>query len=263
MKRSLLMSFLLPPFLLNAQKDLTVEAGAIKTLTSTERTLTLRSLSLGDNSTIIIPQTMDGWTVTATDVTIGENVKIIGQGSNGFIGANGTSLSYIAQNCKVGINGANGASGQYGSSGKNISLTLKIRSIGTLRINVNGTAGGNGGNGGNGGKGGPASCTCDAGAGGRGGNGGPGGSGGRGGNVKIIYSKIGNVTISNSNFLIQNSGGPMGYGGFGGQGGQGGAGGGCTDPKAAVRPAGTPGSAGLSGSRGGMGINGTTTISVQ
>src|SRR5688572_6166768 len=197
MKRTLLMSLLFPPFLLNAQKDLTVEAGAIKTLTSTERTLTLRTLSLGDNSTIIIPQTMDGWTVTATDVAIGENVRIIGQGTNGAAGMGGASAGNIVmKNCSPGMSGTNGAPGKYGSTGKNISLTLKIRSIGTLSIISNGYAGGNGGQGGYGGKGGPASCTCDAGAGGNGGNGGLGGNGGNGGNVKIIYSKIGNVTIS-------------------------------------------------------------------
>ena len=95
------------------------------------------------------------------------------------------------------------------------------------------------------------------------GNGGPGGNGGNGGNVKIIYSKIGNVTISNDNFIIQNSGGPMGNGGPAGLGGAGGTGGGCTDPKAAVRPAGTPGRAGLIGNIGSGGKNGTTMISVQ
>ena len=250
----------LPSF--SQQTDFTIPAGTQKTLVLAEQTLSLKTFNLGDDCTIIIPSTMSGWTVTADDVTIGKNVRIIGQGTNGASGANGT-YGAIGASCQMGMNGAVGGNGSNGVPGKNVSLTLRIRKIGSLTINVIGGMAGNGGAGGNGGKGGNATCSCDAGTGGNGGNGGRGGNGGSGGNVTILYSSIGNVAVSNSNFIIQNFGGANGMGKNGGYAGYGGTGGGCSDPKALVRPAGASGKNGIPGLQGSRGANGVTVLQRQ
>jgi hypothetical protein len=242
------------------QTDFIVPANTQKVLTSAERTLSVKKFSIGDNATIVIPGTMDGWTVTATDATIGNDVKIIGWSSLGLMGLSGTSGAN-APDCTQGSNGNMGNRGQPGSPGKNVSLNLNIRSIGILTIEVIGGRGGNGGVGGNGGKGGNSTCKCSAGGnGGNGGRGGDGGNSGAGGNVSIIYKTIGNVSVSNSNFTILNSPGQRGLGGNGGAGGQGGAGGGCSDPKALVKPAGAAGQNGARGNDGQNGSNGTAKI---
>ena len=259
MKKYLLLLLLFAPIALFAQ-DFIVAANAQRTLTPAERTLSVKKFSLGDGAVIIIPAEMNGWTVTATDVSIGNNVKILSVSPGGYSGMNGSPAAG-APDCRAGMPGMNATNGIAGTPGKGVSLNLKIRNIGSLSILVNGANGGNGGYGGNGGKGGNANCTCNAGNGGYGGKGGNGGNGGAGGNVSIIYSKIGSVTVSNSNFIVQNSGGAAGRGGEGGAGGPGGLGGGCPDSKALVRPGGLAGSTGPRGSNGIPGSNGTTTIS--
>lgn len=258
MKNFLLLLLLFAPFTLVAQ-DFVVAANAQRTLTPAERTLSLKKFSLGDNAVIIIPAEMNGWTVTATDASIGTNVKILSVSAGGYSGMNGSTPA-SAPDCRMGLPGMNATNGIAGTAGKNVSLNLKIRSIGSLSILVNGANGGNGGNGGDGGKGGNANCTCNAGNGGYGGKGGNGGNGGPGGTVSITYSKVGSVNVSNSNFIVQNLGGTAGRGGDGGKGGPGGAGGGCSDTKALVRPAGKGGSDGPRGSNGIPGNNGTSTI---
>ena len=241
------------------QTDFTVAAGVQRTLTAAERTLSLKNLILGDDCTIIIPASMDGWTVTATDATIGKNVKIMGIGLNGNSGAAGYhGVNGVA--CGGATRGGNGNNGLPGTAGKNVSLTVRIRQIGSLIINVTGGNGGNGGNGGPGGNGGYATCTCNAGPGANGGNGGNGGAGSNGGNVTILYSAIGSTSVSNSNFIIQNTGGRSGMGGFPGPGGAGGAGGGCNDPKALVRQPGAAGQPGIAGASTIQGANGVTVL---
>lgn len=241
------------------QTDFIVSAGTQRTITPAERTLSLKTLSLGDNCTVIIPASMDGWSVTASDVVIGSNVKIIGQGIHGVSGSNGGSAASSAA-CMSGMSGAPGSNGLSGSAGKNVFMNLRIRKIGSLSVNVNGGNAGNGGKGGNGGAGGNATCSCNAGTGGNGAFGGRGGNGGNGGNVTISYSVIGNSIVENSQFVIQNSGGTKGVGGSGGAGGAGGAGGGCSDPKAAIKPAGLPGRGGAQGVTGLPGANGVATL---
>src|SRR5215213_1783887 len=135
MKTLLVLCILLAPLALAAQTDLIVPAGTQKTLTPEERILSLKKFSLGDNVTIFIPAGMNGWTVTATDVSIGNNVRIISQGTNGYGGASGGSAGN-APNCMMGMPGGAGMNGQNGTPGKNISLNLKIRSIGSLTIDV-------------------------------------------------------------------------------------------------------------------------------
>ena len=119
MKKTLSFLFLsLPLAVLAQQNEFTVEANASRTLTSTERTLSLKKLNLGDNSTIIIPATMDGWTVTATDASIGHNVKIIGNGTDGANGGNGVNGSNAPANCQNGWNGVGGGFGSTSGKGK-------------------------------------------------------------------------------------------------------------------------------------------------
>ena len=263
MKTSFLIFLLLVSLSSAAQQnEFIVPAGAQKVLTPSDRILSLNKLSLGDNATIIIPPEMNGWSVTARDVSIGNNVKIISNANIGIRGPHGSSGASGAD-CRSGWAGVAGRNGGSGMPGKNVSLNLKIRSIGSLLIQVNGTNGGDGGNGGNGGKGGNSTCSCNAGNGGNAGSGGNGGNGGIGGVVSIVYSKTGKVSVSNSNFLVQNSGGRGGVGGGGGIGGQGGAGGGCTDPKAAARKPGLAGANGARGSDGVAGRNGSVTITAQ
>jgi hypothetical protein len=257
-------NFLIPVLLFSLsasaqQSEFVVAAGTQRTLTTSERTLTIKNFVLGDNAAIIIPPGMDGWTVTATDASIGTNVKIIGRGANGNNGANG-SAGANGQPCKMGSTGMNGGYGYNGTAGKNVSLNLKIRKIGSLEVLVSGGTGGVGGSGGRGGNGGNATCLCNGGNGGYGGSGGRGGNGGNGGTVSITYSKLGNVTVSNSSFIVSNKGGAAGNGGAAALGGQGGAAGGCTDPKAAIRTAGAVGFSGGPGYSGAAGKNGVTTL---
>jgi|GEM_PF-4924083 len=254
----LFLIFCLPLFSFS-QTDFTVAAGARRTLTATERTLSLKTLSLGDNCVIIIPASMDGWTVTATDASIGTGVKIIGQGINGSHGSAGATPS-TAGNCLSGLNGGAGGNGSNGTPGKTVFLNLRIRKIGSLLINVTGGDGGNGGTGGGGGKGGNATCSCNAGTGGSGANGGRAGSGGNGGNVTVSYSAIGNTVISNSHFTVENAGGVAGLMAAAGSGGTGGTGITCTDQKSAAGQAGKSGSPGLAGAKGVPGNKGITTL---
>jgi len=247
------------PLFAFSQTDFTVASGAQRTLSATERTLSLKTMSLGDNCVIIIPPSLDGWTVTATDASIGIGVKIIGQGIKGSSGSAGASSS-SAGNCMYGVNGGPGGNGSNGAFGKSVSLNLRIRKIGSLLINVTGGSAGNGGAGGAGGKGGNATCSCNAGTGGSGGNGGRAGSGGNGGNVTISYSAIGNTVISNSHFTIENAGGAAGASGAAGIGGAGGAGITCPDQKSAARLPGKSGSPGLAGNKGLPGSKGVTTL---
>jgi hypothetical protein len=261
MKHLAALLFLFAPFALIAQ-DFIVPAGTQRTLTAADRTLSLKKFSLGDNAIIVIPASMNGWTVTATDVTIGNNVTIYSESMGGYSGAHGSSAA-AAPDCRAGIAGTNGVNGAPGAPGKNILFNLRIRSIGSLTIHVPGSSGGNGGHGGNGGKGGNATCACNAGHGGYGGKGGNGGNGGIGGNVSITYTKVGNASVSNSNFTVHNQGGANGIGGNGGAGGQGGQGGGCPGGKGLARPAGVNGANGMQGANGLPGRNGTTTISAR
>ena len=139
MKKLVALLFVFAPFVLTAQ-DFIVAAGAQRTLTPQERTLSLKKLSLGDNAVIIIPPSMNGWTVTATDVTIGNNVRIIGPGNHGYGGSSGGS-AIDAHDCLTGLSGMNATNGAPGLPGKSVSLTLKISRIGSLFIEVNGGMG--------------------------------------------------------------------------------------------------------------------------
>jgi hypothetical protein len=261
MKIAALLLISLSPLYLFSQTDFTVAAGAQRTLTAAERTLSLKTLSLGDNCVIIIPRDMDGWTVTAADASIGTGVRIMGRGVDGNNSAGwGAGSAGSAPNCMAGMNGGPGANGANGTAGKSVSLNLKIRKIGSLLIDVAGGNAGRGGAGGTGGRGGDATCTCNAGAGGNGGNGGRGGNGGYGGNVTISYSVIGKAVVSAGSFTIQNDGGALGVGGASGMGGTGGKGNNCSDPKSAIRPAGANGSSGRPGVAGFAGGKGITTI---
>lgn len=244
------------------QSDFTVAPGTQRTLTPAERTLSLKNFTLGDNCSIIIPPSMDGWTVTATDVTIGKNVQIVGMGAHGGAGTAGITGATGAS-CMPGGNGGNGSVGVPGGHGKNVSLSLRIRNIGSLRVNVIGGNGGFGGQGGYGGRGGSRGCTCDGGTGGNGGNGGRGGDGGNGGTVNITYSPVGSATVSNSNFIVVNTGGRAGTGGIAGTEGAGGSQIACSDPKAQVRSVGANGKPGIPGLTANQGANGVTTLQQQ
>ena len=258
MKSIVLFASLLSIQLFGQQKDFIMMAGSQKTLTLEERTLSVKNLTLGDNSIIIIPASMDGWSVTASEASIGNNVKIIGYTTGGTQGPHGFTPGKAA-NCLQGLPGSAGGNGSAGTVGKNIFLNLRLRKIGTLLITVNGSYGGYGGSGGGGGAGGDATCNCNAGTGGNGGNGGRGGNGGNGGTVTISYSPIGGIIVNNNNFVTENN---VGQGGKAGSAGSGRYGGSptCQDPKALKRAQGMTGAAGRPGVDGTTGIKGVYTL---
>ena len=258
MKIIVLLASLLSIQLFGQQKEFIMMPGSQKTLTPEDRTLSVRTFTLGDNCIIIIPPTMDGWTVTAAEASIGTNVKIIGQMTAGTFGYSGVSAAN-SMTCTQGMSGVAGSNGSAGSAGKNVFMNLRLRKMGTLLITVNGAPGGGGGQGGNGGAGGDATCTCNAGAGGNGGNGGRGGNGGNGGTVTISFSPMGSITVNNNNFVVENNGGQAGKGGTAGTGGRGGNLT-CTDPKAVKRLPGVMGRNGMPGADGTAGIKGVYTL---
>lgn len=257
-----LLLFLFVSFVVEAQaQDLVIAAGTTKTLTAAERTMTLRKLTIGDNAVIVIPASMDGWTVVADDVSIGMNVRIVGNGVNGNSGTNGNHAVHATQPCVNGLAGQLGTPGVNGTNGKMIELRLKIRSFGSLNVSVVGGHGGNGGRGGMGGNGGTARCAtsgtaCRGGAGGKGGNGAAGGRGGAGGSAKIEYRKIGNITIDPAKIVVNTLGGNGGAGGSPGAGGLGGRAVTCTfssnqsaGPNGLTGTPGVPGSNGIAGTK--------------
>jgi hypothetical protein len=215
--------------------------GKTRTLSVTERYLLIDMLTLGDNSTIIVPPEMDGWTVIANEAVIGKNVTIMASGSAGVGGGYG----YPGVNGEKGgakpTGGSIGGRGDDGKPGKNIHLTLNIRSIGSLVVITNGGAGGPGGQGGIGGNGANGYCLFSSsessivpaqdGAGG--GPGGHGGNGGNAGNIKIGYHLIHGVVIPDitTRFITSSNGGPCGAQGRAGGGGQGGDGAKCRSKK--------------------------------
>ena len=191
--------------------------------------LQLDRLIMEDNSTLIINSDLREWLLTAEYVEIGNNVRIIANGSHGTNANNITQPYPENTQCSDAQNGQDAQSGSSGYDGVNLELDLNIARFGSLTIE---STGGNGGNGGDGGNGESLDQTkaCeehrkgDKVAGGRGGNAGDGGDGGSGGDIVVRYAFIdpsqANASIKNA-ITILNQGGKGGLGGTKGTGGNG------------------------------------------
>jgi hypothetical protein len=159
--------------------------------------------------------------IRARIVIVGSNCVIEGRGVHGTPGKNGVEGITPIGPCMNGGNGKGGAPGLHGTSGIDLFLYIdKLKTLGSLVIDLSGGNGGNGGDGGKGGGGSPGTYHCNGGDGGNGGNGGFGGNGGNGGalllggeDFQVLRSRIG------SGLTLYSKGGTFGYGGVSGHSG--------------------------------------------
>lgn len=203
-----------------------VESGETHTLGAEYADWVFDELVLEDGATLLLDGSAPRWSLEARRASIGSDVSIVGVGPVGPAGASGTSVDGQAKDCRRGQAGTNGTHGNPGGDGLSLALTLSLKRLESLAIDVRGGAGGLGGDGGNGQKGGAAD-KCPGASGGDGGGGGDGGDGGNGGNVRIYYSFLPEsglqggvgkrVTIENT----AGAGGKPGKGGVGGKGASG------------------------------------------
>ena len=150
----------------------------------------LRSVTLNDNSTLIVRTDTSDWTLHTLRMEVGQGVQIKGRGEDGGDGPAGEPGSHAQGDCENGTNGTDGRRGEDGTNG--VSITIKTVSLivaGQLKVDTSGGSGGDGGAGGSGGNGGKAdrSEMCRGGSGGPGGRGGDAGKAGNGGNLSIRY----------------------------------------------------------------------------
>ena len=154
------------------------------------RDQSLLSVTLNDNSTLIVRTDTSDWTLHTLRMEVGQGVQIKGRGEDGGDGLAGEPGSDAQRDCENGTNGADGKPGEDGTNG--VSITIKTVSLivaGQLKVDTSGGSGGDGGAGGSGGNGGKAdrSEMCRGGSGGPGGRGGDAGKAGNGGNLSIRY----------------------------------------------------------------------------
>ena len=230
-KRTLLFALIALPFIVNSQDVLRIKNG--ETLTVTEN-IEIAEFVMENNSTIIL-KGMTDWSLHANVSYIGENCRILGNGSTGRTGKNGVDHTGRAGKCKTGAVGRPGETGGSGTNGVNIDVKTSFVTLGNLIIESRGGQGGQGGNGGKGQRGGAIRYDrfgfkeCGGGHGGDGGRAGTGGVGGNGGNVNIRYIRTSNKGVipqySNDALIkkdivqIYNSRGNNGPSGKGGPGG--------------------------------------------
>lgn len=182
--------FLNSPGLWSQQQVLHVKAGEKRIISKEEQNAIYTQIVFEDNSVISFAEGVTKWQLQCDKVYIGTNVTIDARGRNGVNGSRGQNAGGQSS-CHQGHNGHVGGHGGSGGNGIDVSMTIKIYAIGSMKINASGGRGGNGGIGGTGGKGGSADCDkCSGGRGGTGGKGGDAGIGGRSGRVEIVYSLV-------------------------------------------------------------------------
>lgn len=164
--------------------DLVIEPGTEYLIDKAQQVLNLNSLTVGDDASINFAEDVAYWSLNASKVVIGNNVRINGRGKKGLPGKDGISWKQ-KENCGDGQDGGSGENGLPGSDAINITLNLGIAKLGHLTIDANG---GEGGQGGDGGKGEDAGFgkICLRAHGGSGGNSGAGGDGGSGGDIRLV-----------------------------------------------------------------------------
>lgn len=178
-----------------AKKVLHVKNNEVYLLSKDDQYLQLDELVLGDGAQLILGEDVDFLSLTATNVQIGTEVKIIAKGKSGEGGKDIPSLEE-ANACAEPQHGLPGEHGMSGRQGKDIELILNVIAFGDLTVDVSGGVGGQGGQGGDG-QSADQSDSCSLMAGGSAGAGGRAGDGGNGGNVEIAYSS------SNATLLVK------------------------------------------------------------
>ena len=205
--------------------------------------LFFNSFTLQDNSTLVVEGR--DLSVSVGELTIGNKVRIIGNGKDGADGQDAPSNKPTTGQGDGGWPGDNGGHGTSGQNAANISFVAGVlRPIGeNFVVQLRGGKGGDGGDGGQGGHGGPAECHQRAGDGGPGGRAGNAGSGGNGGKFSLRFSnylgKAAPIVLGPDNFDVD--GGDKGARGKPGGGGHGGDGVNCF-------PFGATGGGGVGGS---------------
>ncbi len=203
--------------------SLSVAAGETYTLPVGTELLDLDRLELEDHALLILPGAAEHVFIRASDVVIGKNVTIRSTPGIANHGADGASYSIEAKDCASPVSGERGNDGHAGDDAPDLTLSWRLRSFGSLRIEL---AGGNGGQGGNGGDGQDAdqSKGCRLADGGAAGDGGKGGKAGDGGSVVFSYGSVGNVELAldaRKKTKIINGAGAFGEGGKPGRPGKG------------------------------------------
>jgi hypothetical protein len=174
------------------------------------------TLIMMDSSRIVLNALKSENFIRASVAIIGNGCTIDGRGANGKRGRDGVEGVTPIGPCKNGLAGRNGGRGLDGAPGIKLFLYIdKLKSFGSLTIDLSGGSGGDGGNGGAGGGGSPGTNHCNGGNGGNGGNAGGGGNGGDGGILTLggkeareIRKKLG------STLKVFNQAGTFGYSGI-------------------------------------------------
>ena len=213
------------------REELRVLSGTTLIVESAFASISVSKWIMEDDSTLLISSRIcEGrapcmWTINAEEASFGSNTRIIGYGEDGPPGKDG-ALVGDGDRCNPGPQGHPGDTGDSGKDGISVSISMGIKTMGSLLIDVHGGEGGRGGAGSRGGNGGRGSCSlnCKGGAGGRGGNGERGGNGGNGGDIHVSLWLAGDEPIAIGHDAIWgiSSGGKAGTGGAYGPGGGGG-----------------------------------------
>lgn len=183
---------------------LKILAGQTLTVTANNPLLSLYDvLEMEDNSKLIAKIDIN---LQALSATFGQNCVIDGSASDAKNGDHPTSIPKQAPQRGTGTEGYAGGNGFNGERGRNITLQIGIRSIGSLLVKSNGGRGGDGAQGGTGGQGGGALCI--EGPGGSGGRAGVGGNAGAGGDSGVILIRWMNSPHSD---LINTPSGAISY----------------------------------------------------
>ena len=236
-----------------------------KTHTIKSATETFGSVTLQENSTLIVPSAFAKVTLHIQKFVTEKGAKVVARGRVGNDGKDGGKGKNGSSACADGDNGRSGGPGLNGKDGSSVEIfTIDFVLAGGLIVDTSGGNGGNGGRGGNGGNGGEASRSagCGGGDGGAGGTGGRAGNGGASGALSIHYVRAyssGDAPISLpivrtrvKHMATPGTAGLPGQAGNGGFGGQGMAG------KSLL--SGVNGIDGIRGQLGSPGIRGFTTI---
>jgi hypothetical protein len=232
---------------------LVIPAKETYALTGTD-IIVVDTLIMNDSSTILLNTAKRDNFIHAKSLVARKGARIMGVGSKGERGKDGSKGLTIDGPCIDGTPGHGGTGGSHGDNGNNLFLYLNQLTVtGSLTIDLRGSDGGDGGNGGQGGGGSLGTRVCVGGTGGPGGNGGTGGNGGNGGALTISCKEcIDSLrAMLGHRLLVKN------YAGFGGLGGEAGAGGlaglgaqGMTSKDGKIGPRGKRGADGVNGKEG-------------
>ena len=235
-----------------------------KTYTVSSADMTFGSVTLQENSTLIVPSKFAKVTLHTKKFVTEKGAKIVARGKVGIGGKDG-GKGKNGSTCEIGNIGRRGEPGLDGEDGSSVEIfTTDFVLADSLTVDTSGGNGGNGGRGGNGGNGGGASRSegCGGRDGGNGENGGRAGDGGDSGALSIHYVDVYllenmPIRLSIVRTLVKHVATP-GTAGLPGEAGNGGFGGPGIARKSL--PRGVDGINGTRGESGSPGIRGSTTI---